>query len=220
MAELYRRLDFRLLFASRVALYFVVALLLSMPLLAQSHFSSGPPAAGSGPAYDVSAGYSYLSTSIPGAGRVDLYGLNAGGHVDFAQRWGVALDSGYVRTASIPGTGKGGFILTVLGGPVFYPTETRNSRVFLHALVGVGLVDSAVPLGGNKYLQGWVGRYAYALGGGFERSITNRFAVRLGGDYLRTAFANSSAQVQLQNNLRVTASFVVRLRERGWYGPF
>jgi hypothetical protein len=66
---------------------------------------------------------------------------------------------------------------------------------------------------GAEYVHGWVARPAYALGGGVERSVVGPFAVRITGDYLRTAYVDSTVAVQSQNNLRLTASVVFRLSE-------
>ena len=140
--------------------------------------------------------------------------MDASGRVDFNSHWGATIDSSYVRTSDVLSTGKGGYALTFLTGPVFYPVGHGNNRVFLHLLGGAGLVDSAVPVSGTTYLHGWVARYAYAAGGGIERSLSGRFAVRVNGDYLRTAFVDSADVVQFENNLRLTVSFVVRLKER------
>ena len=85
---------------------------------------------------------------------------------------------------------------------MFHLFEARKTRAFLHALAGAGLVDSAVPVTGTEYLQGWVARPAYAFGGGIERTVAGPFAVRLTGDYLRTAYADSTGDVRSQNNLR------------------
>jgi len=190
-----------------------VVFVLVIRALAQNQLQTGPPVAAYGPSYDVSCGYSYLSSTIPSAGRVGLNGLDATGHADFLPHWGVAVDSGYVRTHNVLSTGHSGYTLTFLAGPVFYPLEHRKTRIFVHALAGAGLVDSAVPVTGTHYLRGWVERPAYALGGGIERSAGGPFAVRLSGDYLRTAYVDSTATVRAQNNLRLTASIVFRLRE-------
>jgi len=145
---------------------------------------------------------------------VGLNGLDATGHADFFPHWGVAVDAGYVRTSNVLSTGQSGYTLTFLGGPVFYPSGHGRTRMFVHGLAGAGLVDAAVPVNGTHYLHGWVERPAYALGGGIERSVVGPLAVRLSGDYLRTAYADSSGAVRSQNNLRVMASIVFRLRDR------
>src|SRR5271155_6153214 len=186
--------------------------------LAQNQMQAGPPATAYGPSYDVSCGYSYLSSTIPSAGRVGLTGLDVTGHANFLPRWGVAVDSGYVRTSNVLATGQSGYTLTFLAGPVFHLFEARKTRAFVHALAGAGLVDSAVPVSGTEYIEGWVARPAYALGGGIERSVVGPFGVRLTGDYLRTAYADSAGDVRNQNNLRVTASIVFRLRDRQGIG--
>lgn len=191
-----------------------LAFLMVAPALAQNQLQAPPPATAYGPSYDVSCGYSYLSSTIPSAGRVGLSGLDVTGHANFLPRWGVAVDSGYVRTSNVLATGQSGYTLTFLAGPVFHLFEARKTRAFVHALVGAGLVDSAVPVSGTEYLEGWVARPAYALGGGIERTVAGPLAVRLTGDYLRTAYADSSGDVRSQNNLRVTASIVFRLRDR------
>jgi hypothetical protein len=191
-----------------------LALVLVAPALAQNQLQTGPPATAYGPTYDVSVGYSYLSSTIPSAGRVGLNGLDVTGHANFLPHWGVAVDSGYFHTSNILATGQSGYTLAFLAGPVFHLFEARKTQIFVHALVGAGLVDSAVPVSGTEYLQGWVARPAYALGGGIERSVEGPFAVRLTGDYLRTAYADSTGDIRNQNNLRLTASIVFRLRDR------
>lgn len=191
--------------------FFVFALVATA--LAQN-VQSGPHAAAYGPSYDVSFGYSYLTSTIPTSGRANLNGFDAAGRVDLSQHWGGTVDVGYVRTSNVLSTGNGGYDLTFLIGPVFYPFERGKFRIFLHGLGGAGVVDAAVPVNSSKYLHGWVVRPAFAAGGGVERSIVGPFGLRLGGDYLRTAFVNSAAVVQAQNNLRFTLSIMFRLNNR------
>jgi hypothetical protein len=181
------------------------------PLLAQSRPGTGAQPAATGPDYDVSAGYTYLTMPIPGAGRVDLNGLDVSGRVDLKPRWGAMVDSNYVRTSNVLGTKHDGYLLSFLGGPVFYPVDHGNTRVFVHVLAGVGIVDGAVPARDTEY-HGWLGRFSYAVGGGVEHSVSRRFAVRVIGDYLRTEFFDSAGAVQPQNNFRVTTSLVFRLK--------
>ena len=196
-------------FASKV--FLTIALI--TPALAQNRRQSEPSTAASGPAFDVSVGYCYLGMRVPSTGTVNLNGVDASGGIQFARHWGAIVDSSYVRGSNVFGTGHDSYVLSALAGPVFYPFERGKARLSIRALGGAGLVDGAVPLNGpSYYLHGWVTRPSYAVGVGIERSLSGPFAIRINGDYLRTAFVNSADVVQLQNNLRVTASIAVRLR--------
>jgi len=192
---------------------FALVLALAAAALGQNGFAAGPPSAATGPGFAVSAGYTYLSMPIPSAGNVGLNGVDVAGHVDLASCWGLTADSSYARASDVFGTGHNSYVLTALAGPVFYPIERPNLRFFVHALVGAGLVDSAVPASGTQYVGGWVARFSEAVGGGLERSLSGPFAVRVGGDYLRTSFVDSNAVAHPQNNFRATVSFMVRLKE-------
>jgi opacity protein-like surface antigen len=186
--------------------------------LAQSRLQPDPPAAATGPAYYMSVGYTNVTMSIPGAGRTNLNGLTASGNVDFNPLWGVALESNYARTPSILGTPHSGYVLSFLGGPVFYPLERGNTRVFVHALAGSGLVDGAAPISDTNYRYGWRGAFSYAVGGGAEHSVSGPFSVRVGADYLHTAFFDYNAAVLPQNNFRVMVSAVFHLNEHRYKG--
>jgi hypothetical protein len=190
-----------------------LAIALITPALAQNRRRSEPSTAASGPAFNVSVGYCYLGMRVPSTGTVNLNGVDASGGIQFARHWGAVVDSSYVRGSNVFGTGHDSYVLSALAGPVFYPFERGKARLSIRALGGAGLVDGAVPLNGpSYYLHGWVTRPSYAVGVGIERSLPGPFAIRINGDYLRTAFVNSADVVQLQNNLRVTASIAVRLR--------
>jgi hypothetical protein len=190
-------------------IFFLVA-----PLFAQQLVSSGAAAAASIPVFEASVGYTYLALDTPSHQRVGLSGVDANGFTDFSARWGLMVDSTYARIGDVLGTGHSGNVLSFLTGPVFYPPEYRNTRIFVRTLVGVSMVDSAVPVKGTYYLGGAVSRFSYAAGGGVERTIAGPFAIRVGGDYLRTTFANSSAAMKFQNNLRVITSIVYRFGSR------
>jgi hypothetical protein len=201
----------RMLERISAAIKFVLVLSLSVPALAQN-LRSGAAAAASGPSFDVSAGYSYLSMQVPGASTVGLNGVDASAGIDFNRHWGAVIDSSYVRAGDVFQTGHSSYVLSALAGPVFYPYTHGETRISLRGLVGAGLVDSAVPVTGpDYYLHGWVSRPAYGAGIGVERTLFGPFAFRVNGDYLRTAFVNASETVQLQNNLRLTGSIVFRL---------
>jgi hypothetical protein len=197
----------RILSATKILLF----LALIPPALAQS-MRSAPPAAASGPSFDVNVGYSYMLMQVPDAGNINLNGVDGGAGIDFSRRWGALLDSSYVRTGDVFGTGHSSYVLSALAGPVFYPYAHGETRISFRGLVGAGLVDSALPITGPAYyLHGWVARPAYGAGVGVERTLGGPFAFRFNADYLRTAFVNASESVQLQNNMRLTGGIVFRL---------
>ena len=181
---------------------------------AQNRLQSSPSPAVSGPAYDLSVGYSHLSMPMPSAGRVNFDGLDFSGNVGLRRRWGATIDSSYFYAYDVLSTRHPGYMLSLHGGPMFYPIEHGNTRVFLRALAGAALVDGAVPISQTRNLHGWLCQPSYVFGGGVEQSVSGQLAVRVMGDYLRTAFYDSTGTAQPQNNLRLTVSFVLRLKDR------
>jgi opacity protein-like surface antigen len=192
----------------------VCVLLLVAPLLAQHYVTNAPPVAAASPVFEVSTGYTYVVLDTPSRQRAGLSGVDANGFVDFNPRWGMMVDANYARSGNVLSTGHSGNVLSCLTGPVFYPVEYRNTRIFVHTIVGVSLVNSAVPVQGSYYLRGSVMRFSYAIGGGVERTVAGPLAVRIGVDYLRTTFANPTATMQFQNNLRLVTSIVYRFGSR------
>ncbi|MGP0017412.1 MAG: hypothetical protein ACLPHP_02490 [Candidatus Sulfotelmatobacter sp.] len=179
------------------------------PLVAQSHWAGGPPAAATNPTFEASLGFVYLSMPVPSQQRVGLTGFDANGLVRFLPRWGASVDGTYSSTGNVFNTGHGANILSLLAGPVFYPVNGRTG-IFIHGLVGASRVGGAVPTSGPYYLGGWVARPSYAFGGGIEQRLFGSFAVRLQGDYQRTTFGDSTGAIRGQNNLRVITSMVYR----------
>jgi hypothetical protein len=184
------------------------------PALAQNQIADGPSPAVAGPAYDVNVGYTNLTMAIPSAQHLNLSGLDVGGRVDLNARWGAMVDSTYVRTSNVLGTGHGGYQLSFLSGPMFYPVEHGNTRMFVHGLAGAALVDGAVPINKTDYFHGWLVRFSYAVGAGIEHAVSGPFGVRVQGDYLHSAFFDAAGAVRPQGNLRLTVSLVFRLKER------
>lgn len=201
---------------SNVAKFTCVLFALVAPAVSQNQLASGAAPAATAPAFNVSVGYSNLT--LMSGQNVNFSGLDVGGCSDLNRRWGAMLDSMYVRTSDALGTGHGAYQLSFLGGPVFYPLARGNSRFFLHALAGAALVDGAAPINKTDYFYGWVVRPSYAAGGGIERALSGPLAVRVRGDYLRSAFYDARGVVRPQGNLRLTFSLVFRLNERqtGW----
>jgi hypothetical protein len=96
------------------------------PALAQNQMVNAPSPAVSGPAYDVSVGYSRLSMPIPSAGHANFNGLDFAGSIDLSPRWGATLNSNYLYTPAILDTHHQGYVLSLYAGPVFYPIEHRK----------------------------------------------------------------------------------------------
>jgi len=179
-------------------------------LLGQGHSGAVPPVAATAPLIEVGGGYSYVSLEMPGESRVGLNGGDGSIVANIGERWGAMFDASYARMGNVLSTGHGGSVLTFMGGPVFYPVNHGNLRVFFHGLVGLGRVDSAVVTGPETVLAGEVSRIAYAVGGGVEYDLSRRFALRVGPDYLHTTFADVSGKDQGQNNLRMVVSLAFK----------
>jgi hypothetical protein len=192
---------------------YLFGLLMATSALAQS-WQSGPVPAVAGPAYDLSVGYTYLSMPISSAARVGLNGLDFAGSAALSPRWGVMIDSSYLRTSSVLTTPHQGYVLSSQAGPVFSLFERRNTRVFIRGLAGAAVVDGAVPVSDTSYFHGWLLRPAYTGGAGVEHSVSDNLAVRVNGDYVRTTFYDTAGMAQAQNNVRMTVSFVFRLKAR------
>jgi hypothetical protein len=192
----------------------ICILFLVAPLLAQEFATRGPAPAATSPLFESSVGYSYFALDTPSHRRVFLSGFDANAFVNVRPRWGLMADTSYARIGDVLGTGHSGNVISSLVGPVFYPAAYGNTRVFVHTLAGVSLVDSAVPVSGTYYLGGTVMRFSYATGGGVECPLPGRFALRFGADYLRTTFADSNAAMRFENNFRIISSIAYRFGNR------
>jgi hypothetical protein len=188
-----------------------ICFLLVAPILAQSQLVSSPAPAAAGPPYDLSVGYVNLITMSSGQHQ-NQNGLDMTGTVDLNPRFGAMIDTMYVRTSDVLGTQHAGYQWNLLGGPVFYPLERGNTRFLLHGLVGAALVDGAVPINATDYYHGWLMRFAYAAGGGFEHAVSGPFGVRVQADYLHSAFFDATGAVRPQGGVRLTLSLVLRPR--------
>lgn len=191
---------------------FVCLLLWVAPLMAQDRLQPGTVGA-TVPSFEASVGYTYFNMDLPSQ-RVGLTGLDGSGLVNFNSRWGVTVDALYARKGSVFGTGQSANILSLLAGPVFYPAVFSRSAIFIHGLVGACRVESAVPVSGTSYLNGWVARPSYAVGGGLEQSLFGPLGIRVQGDYQYTSFGDTAGAIHGQNNLRLATSIVYRFGSR------
>lgn len=188
--------------------------LLVTPALAQNGLQSQPAPAVTGPAYDVSVGYTNLRMPIPGAKSVMMNGLDASASIGLTSRWAAILESSFARTSDALNTGHQAYMLNTQSGPVFYPWERGNTRVLLRGLGGFAMIDGGVPHDANSYFRAWLIRPSFTFGGGTERAVASQLLVRFNADYLRTSFYGAAGTVQGQNNLRLTVSLGFRLKSR------
>lgn len=204
-------------FGISAKLCFALILLLGSAL-AQNLVTAAPPAM-KGPASDFSTGFTYAAMPMPGAGVVSLNGLDFSGSIDWSARLGATLDTSFLRTPNVPGTGHQAYVLNTQFGPQLYFHERGKTRFFVRALGGPAMIDGAVPVDKTHVYRGWLVRPSLAFGAGFEQAIGGPFAIRLNGDYLRTLFYGSTGEVLPQNSFRMTASVVMRMRKlrgTGW----
>jgi hypothetical protein len=188
-------------------------LLLSSELFAQNTLR-GSTSPGKAPAVEFSAGYVYMNMFSPNASSLTLRGVDASAVMQFASRWGAMLDFTYARDARVPGTTHGTQVLSALFGPEFFLVDRYKGNVFVHALVGSAVVDSAVPNGPSTQISGYVARFSYDFGAGGEFVVGGPFAIRVAADYQRTTFVNTSMAFARQNNVRATTSLVYRFGSR------
>jgi opacity protein-like surface antigen len=181
---------------------------------AQAH-AQVPVAAGISPAINVGAGYSYVNLSGPASTRIWLNGADVCATANFSRRVGVRADLGYARASNVLGSGNHADVLTYLGGPVLYPTRHRHLVTYAHGLIGGARVTGPIPsLGG-----GFVNKLSWAFGVGAESRVSSSMALRVGADYLHTAYFDSTGIIRGQANLRIVGSVVYYFKRGSEKGP-
>jgi opacity protein-like surface antigen len=171
--------------------------------------AQGPVFAGWAPVFEAGAGYSYLGTSIPSNGSsLGMSGILLSGNADFSRRFGVKVEAGYSRAFNAFQTGHSADMLTYMGGPVYYPYRHRKLNLYEDILFGGARETGVNTTNQGGLLLGYTNRFAWTLGVGAEYRILPSLSLRLGGDYLRTAFYNSNVQLQGQNNIRTELSLI------------
>lgn len=177
-------------------------------------YGQGPTIAGMGPVIEAGAGYSYVDATVPSGGTIAMNGVQAAVSVDVHRRFGVKLEVGYARKFDVFGTGHSADMLTYMAGPVFYPVRKRNMNVYTHILLGAARETGVNFESDGQIALGYVDQFAWAGGAGFQYRVTPSLSLRVGADYLRTAFFNSNLTVQGQTNLRPSMTLIYTFGER------
>jgi len=189
----------------------IVALAL---LLVPVAYAQGPLVAGMGPVLEAGVGYSYIDAGVPSqTNKLAMNGVDLLGTADFSRRFGIHADLGYARNFDAYNSHHTADLLTYMAGPVFYPVRTRNLNLYAHLLLG-GARETGVNFEPNgQIILGYANRFAWAGGGGAQYRISPSLAVRVGVDYLRTQFFDSSVALQGQTNLKPSVSLIYTFGE-------
>jgi len=191
----------------------IVKVVLLLMLFSPLACAQSPVMAGVAPVLEAGIGYSYVDGSVPGESGLGMNGVQALGNADFSRRFGIALNLGYARNFNAFGSGHTADLLTYMAGPVFYPVRKRNLNVYTQLLLG-GARETGVNFESNgQIVLGYVNRFAWAGGAGFQYRLSRSFSVRIGADYLRSSFFNSSVVVAGQSNLRPSVSLIYSFGE-------
>jgi hypothetical protein len=191
----------------------IVRIALLLVLFAPVANGQSPVMAGVAPVLEAGFGYSYVDGTVPSENGLGMNGVQAVANADFSRRFGVALDLGYARSFNAFHSGHSADLLTYMAGPVFYPVRKRNFYVYTHVLLG-GARETGVNYESNgQIVLGYVNKFAWAGGAGFEYRLSRALALRVGADYLRTSFFNSNIVVEGQSNIRPSVSLIYTFGE-------
>jgi hypothetical protein len=174
----------------------------------------GPIMAGVAPVMEGGVGFSYTQAKVPSEGQLAMNGVQAVLNADVQRHFGVKLDVGYSRTFDAFSTGHSADLLTYMAGPVFYPVRTRKTYVYAELLLGAARQTGVNFENNGQMVMGYANEFAWAGGGGFQYRLTPSFSLRVGADYLRTAYFNSQVSVQGQSNLRSSLCLIYTFGER------
>lgn len=171
-------------------------------------------AAGYGPVFNVSTGYSVTSLGTPSSGRVVLNGINASFSADGGKRFGATLDLDYAQASNILNSGHHTSTFSYLVGPIILLSNGNRLSTYAHLFVGGARVAGPLPSANGGLSMGRVHYPAWAAGGCAEYRLSPAFGLRVNIDYMHTYFYNSSQAVRGQNSLRVVNSLVYYLGAR------
>jgi|ERR1700722_366024 len=169
-----------------------------------------PKVAAIGPQTELKTGIgvAYLDFDVAPSTRKRLLGLTSEISVGLSTKLGVEAEVGYLRASNVFGTGRHSDILTYLAGPIWYPTR-RGFQPYLHGLVGLARVTGPFPVGplaNEELAHGMANKLAWELGTGVEFRPHGPMRVRIGADYLHSAYFDPLLQIRGQSSIRMTAT--------------
>jgi hypothetical protein len=160
------------------------------------------------PELKTGLGFAYLDFDVAPSARKRLLGLTSETSMDLSPKFGVEIQIGYLRASNVFGTGRHSDILTYLAGPVWYPTR-RGFQPYLHGLIGLARVTGPfplAPLANEELAHGMANKLAWALGTGVEVRLHGPMRMRIGADYLHSAYYGPLLQIRGQNSVETIAT--------------
>lgn len=183
-------------------------------------------AAQSAPDWQIFGGYSYFhadagSITLSNGANVELKQGSSGWHASVGENvnswFGAVFDfSGDYANRDVNLLPLIGVDQTVrlnfsaypfLFGPQF-TYRPRGFSLFVHPLVGGVYARANVP-GGTEPITAT--HWAYAFGGGADYPVSDRVAIRVQADWIRSHFPEALAVRDWQNNYRVSAGLVLMI---------
>lgn len=177
-------------------------------VLASDARAQNPLVTARAPLLEAGIAYSYVNSDVPSLDRLGMNGVQLIGNADFTRHFGVKLDVGYARSFNAFSTGRSADLLTYMAGPVFYPVRHRNYNIYTQFLAG-GARETGVNFQSDgAVVTGFVNKFAWSGGAGFQYRLSPAFSVRVGADYLRTQFFNPAIAVQRQDTVRSSVGLI------------
>jgi hypothetical protein len=173
-----------------------------------AHAQDRPLYSGMGPAVEGNLGFQFIGQEVPGQStRISMFGIDTGMTVGISERFGVRADLAYARSGAVFGSGSHSDILSYLAGPVFYPVPGHRITPYVEILAGGARVTGATPAVNGGYVRGFSNKFAWAGGGGIELRAWRSSSLRVGADYLHTAYFDPTVAVRGQGNIRVVVGW-------------
>jgi hypothetical protein len=179
-------------------LFFIVAVALALPIIAQAQDS---------PRMEIFGGYSYLRLDDTLNDDRDLNGWNASVNQTIFFNWlGFKADfSGHYGDSIVAfGTGADLSTYLFLFGPQFTLRKSKRFQPFGHVLFGAVRSNLRSSVSGGPTVENTA--FAMAAGGGLDVRVLDKLSVRLfQADYVLTRFNDDN-----QSSLRASTGLVLR----------